>query len=192
MKPPREIAEIEATLGCTFTTRELGPYVAFQSPLTQDGGQTAALRECDRVTNQVRQHCLRWKSLGYTVFVGYLDFGGHTLFAIPQADPLQLMDIFDVGRYNDFSGDTAAFARRYMARLFETDPFVPYMVDAANFRIRFLTPVSSARAGELAEGIAEFNPDAYQLLPDLGEVDDPIQHLRQIILKDQKLELWWD
>jgi len=195
MNRPREIAEIEATLHCTFSTRELGPYVAFQSPLVPSG-QADALNECHRLTPVVEQHCLHWNAMGYTVFLGYTDVDGFAVLAVPDADPLRLMNLFAVGSYNDVTGDTPERARRYMAELFATDPFVPYLVDAANFKVRFVQPVSAARADEIAHAIAEFDPDAWQLLgaPDLeDEYDvDPIDLVRQAIVNEQKLELWWD
>ena len=62
MNRPHEIAEIEATLGCTFTTRELGPYVAFQSPIRK-GRSAEELRECDRLTTLLRQSILQEQKL---------------------------------------------------------------------------------------------------------------------------------
>jgi hypothetical protein len=111
---------------------------------------------------------------------------------------MQLMDIFDVGSYNDFTGDTPDRAKRYMGGLFATDPFVPYLVDAANFKVRFINPVSVARADDIAHAVAEFDLDAYGLVsapgdPESGdEAADPVELLREFILKEQKLDLWWD
>jgi hypothetical protein len=74
MNRPREIAQIEAMLGCTFTARELGPYVAFQSAIAQD-----ASMERDKAMKVVEQHCLSWHAVGYTVFLGYTDFEGDSV-----------------------------------------------------------------------------------------------------------------
>jgi hypothetical protein len=197
MNRPRAIDQIEASLGYTFTTGNLGPYLAFQSLIKQD--QLGRATEFDRLMEELEQHSLQWNASGYTVFLGYLDVvDDYIVFAIPNADPIQLMDIFDVGNYNDSSGTTPERAKRYMAKLFETEPFVPYLTDAANFKVRFINPVSAARAGEIARAIAEFAPESYELVwspadPESGdEAEDPIDLLRQSIMKAQKLELWWD
>jgi hypothetical protein len=53
-----------------------------------------------------------------TVFLGYPDVAqDYIVFAIPNPDPdpIRLMDIFDVGSYNDNIGDTPERAKRYMA-----------------------------------------------------------------------------
>jgi hypothetical protein len=222
MNRTREIEQIEETLGRMFTTQELGPYSAFCSPIDAPINETSGrlegnveiedvLATIHKVTQQLEEYCLRWSAMGYTVFVGYPnDFGPHTVFAIANADPIQLMDIFDVGNYNDMTGDTPDRAKRYMAKLFKTDPFVPYHVDAANFKVQFVNPVSAARAGEIAEAIVEFNPDAYALvnLPRFDDDDDfadepagpeyqrhdesPVDVMQRLIMHTRKLELWWD
>ncbi len=82
-----------------------------------------------------------------------------------------------------------------MASLFATNPFVPYLVDPANFRVRFLAPVSPARAHEIALAVMEFNPDAYFDLPAIDDTDpefDPVEHFARVIQERQKLDLWWD
>ncbi len=218
MHRPREIEEIEKALSCTFTSQELGPYSAFCSPIDVPITQLAGtidgniqiqdgLAKVDRTIAELEQQCVRWSAMGYTVFVGYAnDFGPNTLFAIANADPIQLMDIFNVGAYNDLTGDTPDRAKRYMAKLFKSDPFVPYHVDAANFKVRFINQVGAARAGEIAQAVMEFNPDAYALInvddgvpadepADLDfelQDDDGAALMRRRILKTQKLELWWD
>jgi hypothetical protein len=221
MNRPREIEQIEAALGRTFATQELGPYTAFCSPIDAPINQTRGRPEgnvpthgvretLDSVTKQLEEHCLLWSAAGYTVFVGYPnDFGPHSVFAVANADPIQLMNIFDVGNYNDMTGDTPDRAQRYMAKLFKTDPFVPYHVDAANFKIRFVNPVSAARAGEIAQAIVEFDPDAFALVSpprfeDEGfanqpagpesrpEDESPVDVMQRLIMNTRKLELWWD
>jgi hypothetical protein len=203
MNRPREIELIEAVLGYTFTPANLGTYLAFHSPIKQDQ-QVGGPLEFDRLMKELEQRCLEWHASGYTVFLGYPDVAeNYIVFAIPNPDPIRLMDIFDVGNYNDISGDTPERAKRYMATLFATDPFVPYLVDAASFRVRFLNPVGAARAGEIAHAIAEIAPESYELVwspedpesapPESGdEAEDPIECLRQSIMTAQKLELWWD
>jgi hypothetical protein len=221
MNRPREIEQIEAALGCIFTSQALGPYSAFCSPVeprfSEMSGRLeghleieAASAKVHNLTEQLEEYCLPWSAMGYTVFAGYrADFGPQRVFAIANADPIQLMDIFDVGSYNDMTGDTPDRARRYMATLFKTDPFVPYQVDAANFKVRFINPVSAARAGEIAQAVAEFDPDAYAFVtpsqfedeeefahepagPEPEPPDDPVDAMQQLIMKTRKLELWWD
>ena len=117
MNRPREIEQIERALGRTFAAQQLGPYSAFCSPIdvpihevfgTSDGNVKIedGLKKVDRAINALEHHCVAWSAIGYTVFVGYAnDFGPNTVFAIPNADPIQLMDIFNVGAYNDMTGD---------------------------------------------------------------------------------------
>jgi hypothetical protein len=222
MNRPREIEQIERALGRTFTSERLGPYSAFCSPIdlplnevigTSDGKIKIedGLKKVDGTINQLEQHCVGWNALGYTVFVGYAnDFGPNTVFAIANADPIQLMDIFNVGAYNDMTGDTPDRVKRYMSQLFKTDPFVPYHVDAANFKVRFINQVSAARASEIAQAVLEFNPDAYALVDPCQLEDDSVpanEHagpafelqaesgadlMQRRIMQARKLELWWD
>jgi hypothetical protein len=196
-----EIGRIAAILGGRmFTTRELGPYMAFASPIQGDG-QIEAMRQVRVLTSLLERHCPEWHARGYTVFLGYpSDREGQILFAVPGADPIQLMDLFDVGSYNDFTGDTPARAKGYMASLFETDPFVPYQVDAANFKVRFINPVSPARAADIARAVGEFDRDAYEFATAPADVDaaqpdldqSPIDLLARRIQETGILGLWWD
>ena len=202
MNRPPEITQIEALLGRTFTTLEtIGPYSAFRAPIDEPRvAITPAGSEfpLDRVIETVGEHCLWCHGLSYTVFVGLPDdVGPPSLYAIADADPIRLMAVFDVGNHNDFTGDTPARARRYMAALLTTDPFVPYFADPAGFKVRFIDHVSAARARDIAGAVLEFDPDAVALGEALAHVEDAgdidiHNALGQVIHKRQRLELWWD
>lgn len=202
MNRPPEIKQIEALLGRSFTTVEtIGPYLAFRAPIDEPrvtimpAGSEFPL---DRLIETVGEHCLRCHGLGYTVFVGLPDdTGPPSLYAIANADPIRLMAMFDVGNHNDYTGDTPVRARRYMAALSTTDPFVPYFVDPAGFKVRFIDRVSAALARDIAGAVLEFDPDALAVgealtrLEDAGDLDI-VDALGQVIHERQRLELWWD
>ena len=201
MNRPPEITQIEALVGRTFATLEtIGPYVAFRAPIDEPRFTTTPAGSefpLERVIETVGEHCLRCHSLSYTVLVGLPGAGPPSLFAIADADPIRLMAVFDVGNHNDFTGDTPARARRYMAALSTTDPFVPYFADPAGFKVRFIDQVSAARARDIAAAVLEFAPDAVALGEALTPVEeagdiDILDALGQVICKRQRLELWWD
>jgi hypothetical protein len=174
MHRPLEIQQIEAILGPTFdSVRRLGNHAAFYGTVPDDS--TAAL------TEKIAEHCVRWHAKEYTVFVGCIE-GDRTsgLFAFFNINPVQLMEIFNVGGHNDFFGHTPNRAQRYMRRLYETDEFVPYFIDAAGFKVRFVKQVSAARAQEIEKAVLDFDPDAYDAANQFA------------ILQKQTLELWWD
>lgn len=185
---------MEAILGCTFTAvRAVDEYAAHHAPLP-DGPRRYELLQA--LTARLDEHCLRFRASGYTVFLGLLDDRDPPgLFAIAGADPIRLMAIFAVGSHNDVIGDTPDRAARFMASLSATDPFVPYLVDPANFRVRFLGPVSLERAREIAGAVLEFDPDAYCEVAQIEDADqdfDPVEQLARNIQARQKLDLWWD
>src|SRR5262245_51632728 len=120
MNRPPEITQIEALLGRTFTTLEtIGPYSAFRTQIDEPRVTlTPAGSEfpLDRVIETVGDHCIWCHGLSYTVFVGFPDdVGPPSLYAIAAADPIRRMEVFDVGKHNDFTGDTPPRARRYKA-----------------------------------------------------------------------------
>jgi hypothetical protein len=170
-----ELQRIEATLGRTFSVvRPLpdGSALYLRLP-NHESGHTMA--------TQIEEHCLRWNTEGYTVFVGMLSGDRHYgIFALPNVDPVRLMEIFEVGRHNDFGIDAAGRAARYMRALYETDRFVPYFIDPAGVKVRFVERVSVARAGEIEASVLDFDPDAYEFAN------------QEAILREQKLALWWD
>jgi hypothetical protein len=202
MNRPPEIEQIEARFGRTFTTLEaIGPYMAFRTSIDEPQvtiSPAGSEFPLDRVIQTAGEHCLWCHSLGYAVFVGLPDdVGPPSLYAIAGADPIRLMAVFDVGNHNDFTGDTPARARRYMAALLTTDPFVPYFADPAGFKVRFIDHVTAARARDIAGAVLEFDPDAVAL----GEALDDIEEAGDIDIRDalgrvihrrQRLELWWD
>lgn len=92
MNRPREIAQIEETLGRVFSTRALLPHMAFCSPIDQPideiRGPVWDIRTnvVEKVKRQVEEHCLLWSAMGYTVFVGCPDdHSPDTVFAIAHA-----------------------------------------------------------------------------------------------------------
>ena len=175
MHCPIEIHHIEATLGPRFEKiRRLSHHSAFYATLP--AGETTT-----ELTAKIEEHCVCWHAKGYTVFVGSLE-GDHGpgLFAFFDITPVELMEIFNVGSHNDFFGHTPNRAQRYMRRLYETDKFVPYFIDAAGFKVRFVASVSAARAQEIEQAVLDFDPDAYDAAN------------QSAILQKQKLELWWD
>jgi hypothetical protein len=175
MTRPFEIQQIEATLGPTFdTVRRLSNHAALYASLPAD-------EDTNALTDRIAEHCVRWNAMGYTVFVGFLEGDrSHGIFAFFNANPVQLMEIFNVGSHNDFFGHTPNRAQRYMRKLYETDKFVPYFIDAAGFKVRFIKPVSAVRAREIEKAIMDFDPDACDSANEAA------------ILQKQKLELWWD
>jgi hypothetical protein len=202
MSRPSEIAQIEGFIGRSFTTVErVGEYPAFRVSLTGPRVVFNVERTefpLDEVIETVCERCLRCHALGYTVFVGLTDdTGPQAIYAIADADPIRLMALFDVGSHNDFIGDTPARARRYMAALLATNAFVPYYMDAAGLKVRFIDPVSEARARVIAHAVVEFNSDAVTLVETLADDEhagdvDIVDLLGRTIHQRQRLELWWD
>jgi hypothetical protein len=175
MDRPPEIAQIEATLGRSFSKmRSVANASAFYVLLPLDSNSQAA-------TELIEKHCVQWHARGYTVFVGYVEGdANHGIFALPNINPVRLMESFHVGGHNDLLGDTPVRAARYMGELYKTEAFVPYFVDSAGFKVTFINHVSAARAEEIEHAIVEFDPEAYDLTN------------HETILAHQRVELWWD
>jgi hypothetical protein len=175
MNRPSELKAIEGALGPTFdTVRTCAQHSAFYSPIP-------ARHSSHVLTCLIEKHCLEWNAMGYTVFVGLLEGDRrHGVFAIFDADPIQLMAVFKVGSQNDLFGHTSRLAQAYMRTLYQTDKFVPYFVAPLGFKVRFVNQVSATRAREIESAVLDFDPDAYDLAN------------QSVIVQTQKLELWWD
>jgi len=178
------VLDVERTLDVTFTSwHELAGRHALVAHIDQT--------RQDELIDAIEPRCVDWDDAGHTVFVGALGHGPHGVFALPVVDPTELMAAFAVGSHHDLSprGDTAARARLAMQQILRDAPFVPYFIDAAGMKVRFVDPVPPLLAQRIEVAVLDFDLEALDLIDDDGR-EPP--SLASSIHRTQRLQLWWD